>query len=508
MKDKIDKLTGLYSRDKLLNEVGRKLKQGSKLGVAIMDLDFFSNINKCIGSKKGDIVLQKIAEVFPKDKQVLLARYGSDEFSILFEDKDREWVLSYINNLKQLFRRSKFITVYPYEKVRITFSMGVAFSSSELNGSFSLLKSAEIALFTAKKNGRNRIEYYKDEKIHTMKRAGVCSSLIGRSLKGSSKDGEDAYFASIAEPYGVEVDLNDDLLFVDRSNHQIKRIHKDKIYTVAGCGRGGYRGDGEESIRAKLCKPSGVCIDNFGRIYIADTGNHCIRKIENGLIYTVSGNGESGYSGDGGSALSARLNRPGGVVADENGNIYTNDYGNNVIRKIDKEGIITTIAGNGAYGFTGDNDKAVKAAIDKPYGLYVNPEGTVLYFADYGNHCIREVDFKTGIISTICGTGEAGYTGDGESCEMAQLNAPYWVYLKHNSLFIADSGNHCVRKINLKTKIITTVAGGNGAGYADHTTEYDKVKLNIPAGMAVSGSYLYIADYGNNAIRRVLLSDD
>ncbi len=506
MDKSMDYLTGLYNRKWIENFIGLNLKVKQKVSIAILDLDFFNNINKKIGYHNGNEVLKRIANFFPLKKQMVAARYGSDEFILVFINMKDEFIKKYINNLFIQFKKSRFIALSPYEKVKLTFSMGVAHSSNNINGTFLILKSAEIALSQAKKKGRNRIEYAKDKKLHILKQEGICTTVIGRSLKGYCKNGENAYLASISEPYGVDRDKNGDLLFVDRSNHQIKRVHNNRVYTVSGCGISGYKGDGESSKKAKLCKPSGVCVHKSGRMYIADTGNHCIRIIENKKISTIAGSGESGYSGDGDIATTAKLNRPGGVAVDDKENIYTNDYGNNVIRKISKDGIITTIVGNGEFGYSGDLDKATKASLNRPYGLCVEPNGSMLYIADYGNHCIREVNLNTGIITTLCGTGEAGYFGDGFPCNQATLNGPFWVSLDNNKLYIADSNNHCIRKVDLSTKIITTVVGNGNQGYVDHIKDLRKIRLNIPAGMVINKDTLYIADYGNNAIRKVKIS--
>lgn len=500
-----DELTGLYQRAWIMKCIEASVCEQEEIGIGIMDLDFFTNINTKIGYENGDLVLQSIAAAFPVEPHMEIARYGPDEFLFLFIGYNEFFIREYFEKLKQLFWKSRFISVYPYEKVRITFSVGAVIRKESEGDAFRLLKTAEIALAKAKKEGRNRIEYLSEKLLNIQNSEGRSITLVGKSLKGACEEGSVAYTAAIAEPYGVEIDKNRDILFVDRSNHQIKRIHKDRLYTVAGCGTEGYSGDGGSPESAKLCKPSGVCVDRHGRIYIADTGNHCIRKIEQGVISTVAGNGQCGYSGDGLDARSAALNRPGGVTVDDNFNIYTNDYGNNVIRRIDAQGIITTIAGNGKYGYEGDNENAVCASFNKIYGLYVEAAARRLYIADYGNHCIRYVDMETGIIRTLCGNGERGYSGDNGLCNAARLDSPYWVYYKDNCLYIADTGNHCIRKIDLRTMLISTVAGGAGAGYVDDKNDIRKIKFHIPAGIAVDKEYLFVADYGNNAIRRVTL---
>lgn len=503
MNNKLDILTGLYNRVWLKMYIADLLKNKQRVAVALMNIDFFSNINDKIGRENGDRVLKRISSFLTKDKKILVARYGGDEFVILYVNKDDDHIKENIKCIKKMLYKNKFIDVYPYEKVPIKFSIGVAFSSDNLRGTFLLLKSAEIALLNAKKKGRNRIEFSQGQKMNFIKNEGICTTVIGRSLKGQSINNEVAYFASISQPYGVDLDINGDLLYVDRSNHQVKRIQNNRIYNVAGCGKCGFSGDGHAPIDAKLCKPSGIAVHESGRIYIADTGNHCIRVIDKKVIKRIAGNGESGYSGDGSDAVDAKLNRPGGVVVDEAGNIYTNDYGNNVIRKIDTNGIITTVAGNGEYGYEGDNGNALQAKIDRPYGLCIKPDGKILYIADYGNHCVRMVDLETNKIETLCGNGQPGYSGDGDICHNATLNGPYWLLLHENKLLIADAHNHCIRQIDLSTKIITTLVGNGEPGYVDTKSDIDSVRLNIPAGIIMDKKNLYIADYGNNAIRKL-----
>ncbi|QUI21872.1 diguanylate cyclase [Vallitalea pronyensis] len=499
-----DVLTGLFNKVWVEQFIGKSLQKKHHIAIALLNIDFFTNINEKIGKKNADDVLKKIGAFLSKDKDVFVARYGGDEFGILYVNKQDTFIREHVNTLKKDFRKTKFIHVSPYEKVPLTFSMGVALSSTALNGTFLLLKSAEIALLSAKKNGRNRVAFSQAKKMHFIKHEGVCTTVIGRSLKGQSRNKTMAYLASIAQPYGVDMDVNQCLLFVDRSNHQVKGVTNGRVHVIAGCGACGYDGDGQNPIYAKLCKPSGVAVHKSGKIYIADTGNHCIRKIENDVIFTVAGNKESGYRGDGANALEANLNRPGGIVVDNQGNLYTNDYGNNVIRKINVDGVITTIAGNGDYGYTGDHFSAVEASMDRPYGLCVKPDGKMLYIADYGNHCIRQVNLENGIIETLCGNGEAGYSGDHDSCYKAKLNGPYWLCIYDNKLYIADANNHCIRQIDLSTKIITTIVGNGEPGYVDERVNIANARLNIPAGIIKHKQHLYIADYGNNAIRKVV----
>lgn len=504
--DEIEQETGLHTLKWVEKTIKEMLLSGNTVCAGILDLDFFTNINQKIGWEHGNLVLKRITGLISQE-ELIAGRYGGDEFIFVFIDESEDDIRSKMEAFKKKFRNTRFIQIFPYEKVRMTFSMGIGCSSKQCSDYFKIIKSAESALLSAKKNGRNRIVY--NQTPISMIRdtdGGVCTTIIGCSLKGKSMEGETAFTAALAEPYGVAVTPNGNLVYVDRSNHQIKYIADGKVYTLSGNGESGYSGDGGRAEHACLCKPSGVAVSESGRIYIADTGNHCIRKIENGIISTIAGTGESGWDGDGGEARDAKLSRPGGIVADAFDNLYTNDYGNNVIRKINKNGIITTVAGCGAYGYSGDGGDAKKACIDRPYGLGIDSAGEHLFIADYGNHCIRYVDLKSGIISTLCGTGKKGYSGDGGDCHKAELNGPFWVCLFHRNLYVADAFNHCIRVIDLDRSVIVTAAGNGFAGYQDQKQDKTKVMLHIPAGMAVYENIMYIADYGNNSIRKFLLS--
>lgn len=498
-----DQLTGLYNRKWIDAKVKEEIANNKKIGIALFDLDFFTNIEQKIGREQGNEALVGIAELM-KQEGFIAGRYGGDEFIFLFVNEKLEDMVNQMEAFKKKFRKSRFIKIFPYEKVRITFSMGISCTSIQSNNWFLLMKSVEIALLSAKKNGRNRI-FCSDAnslKVIPDRDGGVCTTVAGFNLKGKSKDNEEAFTASMAEPYGVAITKEGNLAYVDRSNHQIKYISDENVYTLAGSGQSGYSGDGGNPLEASLCKPSGVAISKTGVVYIADTGNHRIRKVEDGIISTIAGNGKNGGDGDGGDARFARLSRPGGVVIDDVGNVYTNDYGNNVIRKINQAGIITTVAGCGEFGYSGDGGNACEASLDRPYGLCVDSKGNNLFIADYGNNCIRHVDLRSGIINTLCGNGTSGYSGDKDNCHNAILNGPFWVYLSQRTLFIADALNHSIRAIDLDSEIITTVVGNGIAGYQDQKIDKTKVMLNIPAGMTLLDNILYIADYGNNSIRK------
>ena len=241
-------------------------------------------------------------------------------------------------------------------------------------------------------------------------------------------DGGPAVEAELYNPAGVAVDGVGNLYIADARNNGIRKVDSTgTITTIAGTGESGFSGDGGPAVEAELRRPYGVAVDSAGDVYIADVGNQRIRKIySTGTITTIAGSGEYGFgfSGDGGPAVEAELRRPYGVAVDSAGNVYIADSIDHRIRKVDPTGTITTIAGTGEFGFSGDGGPAVEAELRSPYGVAVDSAGDV-YIADVGNQRIRKVD-STGTITTIAGTGEFGFSGDGGPAVEAELRSPYW----------------------------------------------------------------------------------
>ena len=213
----------------------------------------------------------------------------------------------------------------------------------------------------------------------------------------------------------------------------------------------GYSGDGGPATSALLKYPVAIAVDNAGNVYFSDNGNDCIRKITvaTGIITTIAGNGIQGYSGDGGVATSARLSYPFGIAVDGSGNIYFADWGNQRIRKVNAAtGMITTIAGTGMQGYSGDGGTAINAQFNRPYGLTLDRAGD-LYIAEAGNNCIRKITAANGIITTIAGTGNAGFSGDAGLATAAQLQGPIGVAVDSSgNVYIADEVNDRIRKIS------------------------------------------------------------
>ena len=276
------------------------------------------------------------------------------------------------------------------------------------------------------------------------------------------------------------------------------------ITTFAGTGNAGYGGDGGAATSAQINYPNGIFVGTSGNVYIADTTNSKIRMVTSaGIITTLAGTGTTGSSGDGGAATSAQLNSPYGVSADISGNVYIAVQGNNKIRMVTSTGIITTIAGTGTYGSSGDGGAATSAQLNSPYGVSVDISGNV-YIADTYNSKIRKVT-STGIIITIAGTGTDGRSGDGGAATSAQLNGPSGVSVDiSGNVYIADGSNSKIRMVT-STGIITTFAGMGTQGDSGDGGAATAAQLNYPSGVSVdiSGN-VYIADISNSKIRLVV----
>jgi sugar lactone lactonase YvrE len=330
---------------------------------------------------------------------------------------------------------------------------------------------------------------------------GIITTVAG----GGVRDGGMATDAGLGSPDDVALDASGNLFIPDEGNSRIRKVSTNGIITtVAGNGTAAYSGDGGAATNAELCYAEGVAVNAFGCLFIADSGNNRIRKVDtNGVITTVAGNGAWGYSGDGGAATNARLDTPYGVEVDASGNLFIADYANSRVRKVGTNGIITTVAGNGTNGYSGDGGAATNAELHYPYAVAVDASGN-LFIADYFNDRIRRVG-TNGIITTVAGNGTAGYSGDGGAATNAELNYPSGVALDASSnLFIADSDNNVVRRVSTNG-IITTVAGNGTYGfYSGDGGPATNASLWVPSGVALDAfGNLFIADAGNNCIRKV-----
>jgi sugar lactone lactonase YvrE len=327
---------------------------------------------------------------------------------------------------------------------------------------------------------------------------GTITTVAGNNIWGYSGDGGPATSASLNFPYGVAVDSAGNVYIADWQNNRIRKVSGGTITTVAGNGFYRYSGDSGPATSASLNQPTGVAVDSFGNLYIADWFNNRIRKVSGGTITTVAGNGRCCFSGDGGSPTSASLNQPQGTAADSAGNLYIADYGNSRVRKV-SGGTITTVAGGGK-GPLGDGGPATSATLGSPVGVAVDSAGN-LYIADSWSNRIRKV--SAGTITTVAGNGIGGFSGDGGPATSASLDGPYGAAVDAaGNVYIADWQNNRIRKVSGGT--ITTVAGNGNQGFSGDGGPATSASLNQPQGVAVdSVGNLYIADSGNERIRKV-----
>jgi DNA-binding CsgD family transcriptional regulator/sugar lactone lactonase YvrE len=338
------------------------------------------------------------------------------------------------------------------------------------------------------------------------------TTVAGNGARGYSGDGGPARAAELSRPSGLAVDSSGDLFLAD--GQRVREVTPDgRIATVAGTGVHGFSGDGGSALLAEIALTPGyvgqgvataIAVDAEGNVYIADQENNRVRRVaKNGTISTVAGTGTRGFDGDGGPATAADLNTPRGLAVDTAGNLYIADTGNNLIRKVDAGGTIATIAGTGAGGFSGDGGPADAATLSAPQGLALGGDGS-LYIADTGNNRIRRL-LVDGTIVTVAGRGGASYSGDGGQAVRAQLNLPTSIAVdRAGDLYIADTENGRVRMVDLGG-VITTVAGSS-ARPADVGDGGPPARAGLarPMGVAVGADgRLYVADTDDNRVRVV-----
>ncbi len=331
---------------------------------------------------------------------------------------------------------------------------------------------------------------------------GTISTFAGTTTTGG--DGGAAAAAQLLAPSDVVVDGAGNLYVADTFNHRILKVTTDgTIRTVAGTGSAGMSGDGGKATSAQLYEPSGVVVDAAGNLYIADSANHKVRKVTpDGIIRRLAGEGWGGYTGDGGPALQARLNRPTGVALDRSGNVFIADSWNHAIRRVAPDGEIITVAGTGRSGFSGDGGHAAAAQLNNPTSVLVDSTGN-LYIADRGNHRVRKV-VPDGTISTVAGTGQTGFEGDGGPATSARFWQPHGVALdRAGNLYIADLYNHRIRKVSPEGTI-STIAGTGQSGFGGDGGPATEAQFFQPHGVAVDAAgSIYIADRYNHRIRKL-----
>ncbi len=349
--------------------------------------------------------------------------------------------------------------------------------------------------------------------------AQFITTVAGNGILGYSGDGGPATAAKLHLPGKVITDASGNIYIADSWGHRVRKVDNATgiITTIAGTGVAGYNGDGIPATSAKLNDPCGLALDANGDLYIADINNNRIRKIDHntGVITTMAGNGINAFSGDGGPATSASLGAAGYIVFDESGNLFIADNNNFRIRVVSvATGIISTVAGNGfgvgtvsGGGYNGDGIPATAAELNYPGGIAIfgNPSegGEALYFADSKNYRIRKVDLASGIIITVAGNGILGYIGDGTPATSAEVQGPTDIAFDKNGNYYIAEFNGRVRKVDTNG-IITRAAGADTFGYNGDGILADTAKLDGTFGIFIDAcGDLYIADHTNERIRKV-----
>jgi DNA-binding beta-propeller fold protein YncE len=341
-----------------------------------------------------------------------------------------------------------------------------------------------------------------------MRQSWIITTVAGTGIAGFAGDGGPAERARLNGPFDVGFDAAGNLYFSDTFNHRVRRIdaRTGVITTCAGNGEPGYSGDGGPALRARLNEPYGIALDKAGNLYIADRHNHCVRRVDAaGHITTFAGDGTAGFGGDGGPAAAARMVEPNGLALDPAcTRLFIADVGDHRVRVVDlATGMIATFAGTGAAVHSGDGGPAVAAGIHGARAVKVAADGAV-YILERQGSTLRRVDPHTGTITTIAGTGMRGYAGDGGPALAALFDAPKEFALdRDGNPLVVDTENHAIRRIDLAGGIVVTIAGGR-PGSRGHRRPAEAGRHDRPHGVAVGpDGAIYIGDTNNHRIRKL-----
>jgi sugar lactone lactonase YvrE len=489
--------------------VDSDVDQGRLVGYAIANPGNAAiNVNLAVTDQSGKVVDDSIKIELAARQQAsgfITDKLPSARFkgSLVLSTQDGDFaVVALMQNQDQL-------TVVPVQgdgdnTISGTTTTSIAGQSSSYSGDGGPATSAQLSHIlgiSMDAGGNIFIADTENNRVRKVTPEGTISTVAGNGSAGYSGDGGSAISAYLSSPNGVAVDTAGNLYIADANNGRIRKVTADgTISTVAGSGQYGYAGDGGPAISAQLKSPAGVAVDRTGNLYIADRYNYCVRKVTpGGTISTVAGNGTSGFSGDGGPATSAQLSSPNGVAVDNADNLYIADTYNSRIRKVTPDGTISTVAGGGQSGSGGDGGPATSARLTSPNGVAVDNAGN-LYIADTYANRIRKVS-PDGKISTVAGNGISGFSGDGSTATSAQLNTPNAVVVDNaGNLFIADTKNSRIRKVTSQGTI-TTFAGNGSCPDGIPATS---ARLNNAAALALDAQgNFYIADSENHRIRKV-----
>lgn len=336
------------------------------------------------------------------------------------------------------------------------------------------------------------------------------STAVGTGQPGRPSAGGPAVEATLNMPFDVAFDSGGNLYLSDTMNHCIRRVDGKSgiIITVVGSGTKGFSGDGGAALKAKLDEPYGIVLDSRGNLYFADRLNRRVRRVDadSGIITTIAGDGSKTYSGDGGPGVRAGLVEPNGVALDpQEARLFIADVADHRVRVVDLgTGLISTFAGTGQGKSAGDGGAASAASIFGARAVEVGADGTVLILERQGNR-LRGVDPQTGLITTRAGTGAKGYSGDGGPATAATFNGPKEFAIdRAGNLLIVDTENQAIRRIDARTGLIRTLAGNGQRGGEGDGGAATSALLDRPHGVAVGpDGAVYIGDTGNHRIRKV-----
>ena len=352
--------------------------------------------------------------------------------------------------------------------------------------------------------GNLYIAHRSQNRIRKISANGTITTIAGDGIAGYSGDGIPALESSLNFPAGLFFDKGN-LYVADRNNHRIRKIDADGIIsTVAGIGKPGCCNDNGPAIEASLNFPSDIAVDAKGNIYISDRSNNRIRKVNfDGVITTIAGLGKPGYGGDFGPAERALLKYPFGISFDSKENLYIADRGNNRVRKIDKRGIITTIAGDGTHSFGGDYGPANYSSLAFPTDVIIDSLG-VIYIADRNNNRVRKID-QLGVITTLMGLNQTEFNGDNEIAAETTLHLPFALAFNgEDRLLVVDRNHFRVREVKLQNSQVETIAGNGKFLFRGDGGPGGGATLEAPSGIAVDrkGNVLF-ADRLHQRIRKV-----
>jgi hypothetical protein len=347
-----------------------------------------------------------------------------------------------------------------------------------------------------------------------MQSSALIFTIAGTGEASYAGDGGEARRAGLNQPFDVALDRQGNLYFSEADNHCVRRVEHGSgiITTVVGTGKAGYSGDGGPATEAELNSPYGIALDTASNLYIVDRLNACIRVVEaaTGVIRTIAGTGQPGYSGDGGPANLAQLQEPNDIVLDGKGRVFIADVRDHRVRVLDlASGIITTFAGTGEGASSGDGGPADRAALLGPRALAFGPTGD-LYICLRNDHKVRKIDMRTNIIRTIAGSGAKGYAGDHGPALRAAFNGPKEIAVDgDDNIYLVDTENHCIRRIDAGSGLVSTVAGTGQPGGSGDGGPATAATLKRPHGACVDAAgNIYIGDSENHRLRYVSIDGE